>query len=598
MKAQNILTIKFVGNITDFDGITTKCEWNIEANPQESFRELASRFYKQSGLKPVDYKLYLGQKRMNNESLEPISKLGLLQNPLITLSSVELESCVFAGKGTSDYKIYIKFLQNNSNSAYNCNSDLNGLLKLCLLNEIALRIDEKSLETIKNYQNYNIIYYILKILKDSSLDLDPKTKVDENIKIIMSKKNGRNIINFSNFVDEKINTNVLQWILNFLNGNYLMQVNDIKFRLGKFVNYNTYFERELYKALQRSYFEFSVVSLCLIDREYFDTYEKEKQKCPNRVDKLLFHGTQIHPISCILTGMFRRSEYQCYQHGKGVYFTDCLDYCWFYGGEVNNRANMNTIPKIGDTFTAISSIVYYDRTKYMRVKNYKEREKPEKNAINFAYADAEFETVENPNFTKFVGNEYVVWDLDQICPFISVKFRREEYCVIWRDDNFSKNAVFNNEFDEIFKNFLKERLKYIRQAGKYNIYTFDNSEEALNMVRRKKYNKIILLSNVGPNRGGKQFVDKARKIIGNDVIVLFLAYNVDHLNWIKDYKNAIFSNDSKFYEEYLDSFSDKNKLKQLINKLQNHYHVQFNFDEKFDVFPNYKDKGKYSDITF
>ena len=31
--------------------------------------------------------------------------------------------------------------------------------------------------------------------------------------------------------------------------------------------------------------------------------------------------------------MFKRSEKSGYQHGKGVYFTDSLDYAWYYGGK-------------------------------------------------------------------------------------------------------------------------------------------------------------------------------------------------------------------------------------------------------------------------
>ena len=92
---------------------------------------------------------------------------------------------------------------------------------------------------------------------------------------------------------------------------------------------------EIRKSLKRSIFEFSPVSLVVIDRENFDRFEQEKSRCPNTVVQLLFHGTQHHPISCILTTMFKRSEDKCYQFGKGVYFTDTLDYCWFYGGQEN-----------------------------------------------------------------------------------------------------------------------------------------------------------------------------------------------------------------------------------------------------------------------
>ena len=68
----------------------------------------------------------------------------------------------------------------------------------------------------------------------------------------------------------------------------------------------------------------------------------------------------------------------------------------------------------------------------------------------------------------------------------------------------------------------------------------------MKLVKRKKYNKIILISNAGTDLSGKQFVIDARKIIGNDVIALFLCYNIEHLKWIKKFKNAIFSNEPEF----------------------------------------------------
>ena len=55
----------------------------------------------------------------------------------------------------------------------------------------------------------------------------------------------------------------------------------------------------------------------------------------------------------------------------------------------------------------------------------------------------------------------MIWDLEQICPLIGAKLKRNEFCVIWSDINFSSKPVYNNEFDVIFKKFLKERMKYI-----------------------------------------------------------------------------------------------------------------------------------------
>ena len=103
--------------------------------------------------------------------------------------------------------------------------------------------------------------------------------------------------------------------------------------------------------------------------------------------------------------------------------------------------------------------------------------------------------------------------------------------------------------------------------------------------------------------GGKKFVYEARKIIGNDVIALFLTYNTQHLNWIKHYKNTLFSNEPNFYEDYLNCFNDeiyskKEKILELKQIIENHYNVQFNFDDKFLDYPKFKDGGNFSELIF
>ena len=485
---------------------------------------------------------------------------------------------------------FIKSSKNCDNKISNC--QLDGLLKLCLLKEISSKLSNDELIKLPE-----IIKCIMRILKSGYIKTEEDIK--KTIKEVLLKIKGSNIINFSEYVDEIIDANQLDKIIKLLDRKDLKEINDIRFRLSKYNKYMEFFMKEFDKTKKESIFEFSVISLVVMEREDFEKFKKEREKCPNRVDKILYHGTSIEPISCILTEQFKKSL-EHYQHGKGVYFTDLLDYCWFYGSQDNNRANQNIIPRLEDIFTLIACSVYYNKKGFRKVTNSKYT--PKKNEINFAYAGAHFETVNNPDFNKFVGTEYIIWDLDQICPFISAKLKRTEYCVIWRDNNFSSNPVYNNKFDAIFKKFLNERIKYIKQMAKFNIYPCETSEEALKLVERKKYNKIILISNVGTDLGGKKFVDKAREIIGNDVIVLFLAYNIDHLEWIKDYKNALFSNDRKFYEEYLKCFEEqysiKGNLESLKDKMEKHYEVKFNFDDKFLEYPQFKDGGNYSDLSF
>ena len=607
MMNNGAIIIKFKGRIADFDGYEQECSWSIPTNLQERVKNLLIRFYQISGLNQQQYitELYYTPEKWS----KTIVQAGYSHNSEIKIiknnndnnnknfSGRVEEACIISNnKVDSNFKIFIKFIKSNTISQYRSNIDLKGLLKLCLLNEISLKLNQNDLEKIRYFSQE--AYSILKILKQSNnTDLG---KPDETIKKVLGEKLGSNILCFSNYVDEVLNSQIINQLMKYLNQSYLNQILDTKIRLAKYYYFVDLFEKEIQNSLRKSVFEFSVTSLVIIERNDFDIFEKERNSCPNRQERLLYHGTQIHPISCILTGMFRKSVQYC-QHGRGVYFTDDLDYCWFYGGDQDNRANKNIIPGIGKIFTAIATLVYYDKTKFLQVKDYYTREQPRKNEINFAYAGSDFDTIINPNPREFYGTEYVIWELSQICPLISLKFKRVEYCIIWRDINFSKDAIYGDQFDSLFKGFLKESIKYIRQEAKFNVYPCQTTEEALSLVNRKKYNKIILISNVGVDLGGKAFVDQARKIIGNDVVVLFLAYNIQHLEWIKNYKNALFSNDQKLYKEYLNSFNQPDpslSINQLIKKCEFYYKVKFNFDNNYLYYPLYRDSGSYSDLTF
>ena len=117
-----------------------------------------------------------------------------------------------------------------------------------------------------------------------------------------------------------------------------------------------YLKKILKQGKKIVFFKFSIISLVVTEKEDLQIFEKERKNCPNRVDKILYYGTQIeimqgekiiNHISSILTSHFNESRW--IQHGRSIYFTDVLDNCWFYGGK-NNRCNGNIIPKIDDTF--------------------------------------------------------------------------------------------------------------------------------------------------------------------------------------------------------------------------------------------------------
>ena len=259
--------------------------------------------------------------------------------------------------------------------------ELYGLAKLCLLKEISSRLNQDKIKQLPEF-----LSSIVDILKNGQVNLD-RIKQNE-IKNVLNRMKGSNIINFSKYVDKSVNLNHISILVKFLNYKDKEYIDDFQKRL---VNYNEYiklFEKDFEKRKRESIFEFSIISLVLMEREDFQRFEEERKKCPNRVDKILYHGTGIEPISNILTGYFRKSENSHYQFGKGVYFTDTLDYCWFYGGEKDNRANGNKIPNINETFTFIVNSTYYNNNGFRRVID--EKYTPKKNEINFAYANCKF----------------------------------------------------------------------------------------------------------------------------------------------------------------------------------------------------------------
>ena len=51
--------------------------------------------------------------------------------------------------------------------------------------------------------------------------------------------------------------------------------------------------------------------------------------------------------------------------------------------------------------------------------------------------------------------------------------------------NFSPNPVYNDKYDKVFKKFLSERKKYIYQFARFNIYPYETTKEALELVKKR-----------------------------------------------------------------------------------------------------------------
>ena len=104
---------------------------------------------------------------------------------------------------------------------------------------------------------------------------------------------GSNILNFSKFIDEAINSNQIKIILKYLQKKELNDINDIKRRLLNYNEYMKLFEKDFEERKKQSIFEFSIISMAIMEREDFQTFEKERKICPNRVDKKYYIMEQV-----------------------------------------------------------------------------------------------------------------------------------------------------------------------------------------------------------------------------------------------------------------------------------------------------------------
>ena len=148
--------------------------------------------------------------------------------------------------------------------------------------------------------------------------------------------------------------------------------------------------------------------------------------------------------------------------------------------------------------------------------------------------------------------------------------------------------------------------KYASFNLKSKIYYFEESNEALFFIKRKKYNKIILISN--GNNNGFEFINNARKIIGNNTISLITCFQAEnYLNDIKATENILLnSNYFESIKEFLNYSVNKN-----LNALKN---LQKNIEDKMREldpsfyfreinnnafeYPYFKKGGNFSSIKF
>ena len=502
----------------------------------------------------------------------------------------------------------IKFFNLEENSIYP-KEKLDGLLNLCLMKYLSEFYDN---EQLLNKLTPIIKDIIIKLRKNIDFTHDNK----KNIYNLLKETKGNNILIYSQYINLIINSQTIDKLNNNLSEEKRKKVDNFWKNLSKYKEYNTFFEKELIKDLKKTKFDYSVISLGILETKNELEYQIKKKICPNMEQKLLYHGSQIGPISSILTTEFKYAKKPFY--GMGIYFSDIIDYISFYSGGTNldsRRDNFGHIIPINSTFSFIGSEVFYDKKKFKQIKDdslyideldhfpsYEELKikysdkMVEPNGIHFIRVDNDGDSLSESCFLKerkkglFLGNEYAVTEKYQILPIYSLTVKRNEYFVLWRDPNF--------EGENEFTDYLFERKLFCMEKAKMNIYFESCTEEALKFLLRRKYNKVIIITSIGLDLSGKRFIEIARKILGFDVMVLFFSVNENHLKWIQNFPNCLYTNESDIYEDYITNFNE-NGLKKLKKNVEEEYNITLkDFSNDFLSYPNFIKGGEYSSLKF
>ena len=138
---------------------------------------------------------------------------------------------------------------------------------------------------------------------------------------------------------------------------------------------------------------------------------------------------------------------------------------------------------------------------------------------------------------------------------------------------------------------------YINQCLSINAYFKDSIENALVLIKRKKLNKIILISNVGLDLSGQKLMEIARKILDFPVVILFFSSNPLHLKWIQEGKNILYTSDTNFYKQYILNYNEK-QLLELKNEIENKHKIKLQFTKDYFKFPKFIGNREYKDIIF
>ena len=575
------MDIIFTGSKSSSDAFSLLCNYFKENKLNISLMSnstLIIEIYKD--VKP-DWKFILLRKGQNNNSEEEIL-IGGNSNNINNSKNNILEGLE---SNLNEQELNLSVAHPKINQMEEVKANLNYILIFLLLKEIAYQIVR-----FDQFEEYNLkeIKWILEDIKknkDSIENQNPKSEI--------------NILNYINYLKFLFDNNILELFPLIIQ---LLEIVEQDHKKNEIKNYWKYLSKyeehnnefDFLNDLKNCHFDYSIISMDIVERDNLEEYEQKKKECKNMKKMILYHEFEIEPNS----NEFNMKLNYTYKsnYGEGFYFSNSIDY-------ISSLKYNGNIPNIDETFSLMACEIFYDEEK---LKIFEDKEsnqndilnhKVEPNGLikieNYYFYDYNNEICIKDNGKGIIHNVYILSKNYQILPLYIFTLKRNEYFVLYRDPNF----LGDNQFSHFLQGIQKKSYQLMKNM---NIYFEGCTEEALKFLLKRKNQKVILITSIGL-ASGKRFVEVARKIYGFNLLVLFFSSEKSkklNSEWIKEFPNCLFTTKPNLYIDYITKYNeiDLKVLREKDEEINNINLKEFSFN--FIDFINCHSDIKYNSLKY
>jgi len=426
--------------------------------------------------------------------------------------------------------------------------DLNCFLKFLLIKILT----NKKKENISKYECLKNVEEVIKLIKNN-----------QDFKEDINSKKEINILNYLKYLDNKnLDKNSLLEKLFTEKKKLKDDILDYWKFLSTYEEYNSGFEHQFFEDLKKCNLDYSLVDMKILERDNPEEYEQKKNECKNMKKMKVYLLSKINFDFNNLNMQLEYSNESTF--GRGFYFSDSIEYVLRY--------QKDDVPKIDENFSLMICEIFYDEEKLKEFdknssqnSSSEDKEKVEPNGLK----KIEIFHLNNNNSKIIISNEYVLSEKFQIFPLYIFTLRRNEYYVLHRDPNFAGKDHYSKDLEDI-------KLRNLKYSNNKNFYFESSTEEALQLVLKKKNVKVILITSYGFDGSGMRFAEISKKILQkNDEIVLFFSNNTNHLKSIANSSNCFYIQNPDTYEECISNYNYYGLMK-LKEKIEKDYNIQLN----------------------